>query len=1006
MNKRRVEILRAFCCQGAIRAGGLALTLMIALVAPTVGKATDATPILRKLASTPLGFEPNRGQTPADVDYVATAISANVSLQSGSATLLVRRPDRQGTAKLRMSFLGGNLSAKPIAEELIPHVTQSYLTGNDPSKWITEVPKFAKVRYRQIWPGIDVVFYGNGQQLEYDFVVAAGADPSAIRLNFSGIDSLALDGLGGLSLATAAGTISQKAPQIYQQINGKRREIRGRFLVDRGNIAQFEVGPYDGSYPLIIDPLLIYSDPRLTSSPATAAGFGIAVTNTGTAYVVGQTVAAPPDAQNCMNNVAPITGAVVFRVDSLGNTAQTVLRGCDGDSAAAAVAVDSSGNVFFTGFTKASNFNFTGGGFQPNSGGQSDGYLIGLSGTNGLPIYSSFLGGAGNDQGNAIAIDNRGKAYVAGSTCSSDFPGPLHRAGSNCTGFALKVDPSVAGAGALVYSTFIGGTGVDSANGIAVDLSGLAFVGGATTSTSATFHPFTGTGFDTTKTTGANDGFIVKLLTSGTAAGWLTFIPGGPASALAIDPYETAYVTGTTTGLTLTNSSNTGFQTSLQGGTDAFLQRYDTFQTGSALLYSTYIGGSGADTGNAISADANGYAYITGKTSSANFPSTSSALVPNTSAAPDGFVTRVNTSVSGAGSLAYSLVLGGDMADSGQAIAADGLVFLSGMTSSSNFGGGTGETGSGAFALKLKPSTIAPAKMGLFTIANSAPVFLLDTNNDHTFSQPPDAYFQWLPGQSEVPVVGDWSGSGDSKLGIFYNGFWFLDYNGNRLFDNTNLTGPLGDRFYYFGAAGCTPLVGDWNGDGREKIGVYCAGLFFLDLNGNGVFDAGDEEIGFGPKNGATPVVGDWNGDGRTKIGIFSNGFWFLDYNGNGIYDGPLTDREYFYGDASSLPVVGDWTGDGKTKIGIYGAGQFFIDINGDGVFNAGDKQVGWGPPGSLPIVGDWNGDGKTKIGVYSFSPNLTWTLDVSGNFTYSNPQDGPFVFGTPTSVPIAGHWR
>lgn len=958
MNKT-IELALATRFRSAFPMRYFGLAIAIALAITPGESSTPVTPVLKQLGAMPLGFEPNRGQAPAGVDFISTGIGANISLRSTSITL-TRADQEHRAADLRLAFVGGNPNSKPDAAEPLPGFTQSYWIGRDPSKWILDLPKYAKVRYHEVWPGVDVVFYGNGHQLEYDFVVAPGADPSAIQLKFSGMDSIALDPSGSLQISTGAGDVVQKAPEIYQEIGGIRHKVPGQFKLARDGAVLLALGPYDHSRPLVVDPLLIYYRRLVGGLPAAASGFGIAVTGAGSAYVVGQTV--PATSASCTGQTTGVTSAFLFKLDSMGNGGSVVLSGCDGDSAATAVALDSNSNVFIAGWSKASDFIFINNGFQTTFGdtagsGNSDGFLIKLLGSNGSPAYSTYIGGIGNDIANAIAIDTNGKAYVTGKTCASNFHttvGPTYRA-TGCTAFAVKIDTAaLTPAASLVYSTLIGGMGADSGNGVAVDGGGNAFVAGSTTSTASLndFLPFTSTGFFTSKSTANQDGFLVKLNSAGSAATWLTFMTGAPANALSLDANGNAYVTGQTTGVLQTNPTNLGFQTTPQGGvSDAFLQRYNTTINGTgAFVYSTYLGGSALDIGYGVSSDATGNAQVVGTTSSTNFPSTSNALLPNPSTPPDAFVTEIHTNVSGPASGGNSLVLGGDGSDDARSVAdVGGVLYLTGTTGSSNFGGQTGQVGSAPYAVAL--------------MVPLAPV---------------------------------------SEIGVFHQGAWYLDHNGNGQWDGA----AIDIRFPLFGLPTDIPVTGDWNGNGTTKIGVYHHGTWYLDTNGNGQWDGPGVDTVY-PQFGLPtdiPVTGDWDGSGTTKIGVYHNGTWYLDTNGNGKWDGPAIDTMYpQFGLPTDIPVTGDWDGSGRTKIGVYHDGTWYLDLNGNGQWDGASVDTAYplfGLAADVPVTGDWNGAGKTKIGVYHQG---TWYLDNSGNGQW----DGASVdityplFGLPADVPV-----
>ncbi len=286
----------------------------------------------------------------------------------------------------------------------------------------------------------------------------------------------------------------------------------------------------------------------------------------------------------------------------------------------------------------------------------------------------------------------------------------------------------------------------------------------------------------------------------------------------------------------------------------------------------------------------------------------------------------------------------------------------------------------------------------------------LDADGNGAY-EPSERMFFFAPQSGQVAVTGDWNGDGRTKVGIYVNGFWVLDYNGNGHYDGT---GPGGDKVYAFGGSGPSfiPVVGDWNGDGKSKIGYYNNGFWALDTNASGTFDAGDSFFGYGGNGaGEIPLLGDWNGDKRTKIGVFYQGKWVLDYNGSGSYETAI-DRYYpsFPYAPGDKPVVGDWTGDGKTKIGIFRSGFWILDTNNNGTYDgvgAGqDKFYGFGgSSGEVPIVADWNGSGTSKIGLYI---NGFWVLDFNGNGSYdgTGPGGDRFIgFGSPSSQPVIGRW-
>jgi len=256
-------------------------------------------------------------------------------------------------------------------------------------------------------------------------------------------------------------------------------------------------------------------------------------------------------------------------------------------------------------------------------------------------------------------------------------------------------------------------------------------------------------------------------------------------------------------------------------------------------------------------------------------------------------------------------------------------------------------------------------------------------------------------GVDYIPINGDWNGDGKSEVGIYNNGIWILDYNGNGVIDDGFV-----DRITIFGPYGYNPVVGDWDGSGYDKIGVEKDGIWAIDYNGNFQWDGAvtDRFAGFG-QTGDIPVVGDWDGTGKDKIGSHKGGFWAVDYNGNYVWDGAVTDRFAGFGQTGDKPVVGDWNGDGKDKIGMEINGFWATDFNGNYLWEGAvtDRFAGFGSTGDTPVVGDWDGTGKTKIG--SFKDGF-WAIDYNGNYMWDGAVTDRFAgFGQTGDIPVVGKW-
>ncbi len=320
------------------------------------------------------------------------------------------------------------------------------------------------------------------------------------------------------------------------------------------------------------------------------------------------------------------------------------------------------------------------------------------------------------------------------------------------------------------------------------------------------------------------------------------------------------------------------------------------------------------------------------------------------------------------------------------------------------FGANTGSArsatvsvGGASFTIAQSAAPTAQFNAGMFQ--PSGPTWALDANGNGVFDTG-DRLFAFGGQPGAIAVVGDWNGDGRSKVGYYINGFWVIDYNGDGVFNSA-------DKFYAFGSSdpNYIPIVGDWNGSGTTKIGLYYKGFWFLDYDGDGVFTTADKLYAYGGNGaGEVPILGDWNGDHRTKIGLYYNGLFILDYDGNGLFssvDKYYNNFTYLPGDK---PVVGDWNGTGTTKIGVFRNGFWVLDYNGDGLYQNGiDKFYAFGGNvGEMPLVADWNGDGRSKIGLYN---NGFWTLDFNGSGTYDAGDRFLAFYTGPGSQPVIGRW-
>ena len=648
----------------------------------------------------PMRFEANRGQSDASVKFLARGSGYTLFLTSTEAVLSLKRPEATGgnaaalreTKRerdvLRMKLLGGRGSARIEGTDELSART-NYFVGNDPKKWRTNVRQYAKVVYTGVYPGIDLAYYGNQQELEYDFIVAAGASPSQIRLAFTGAGELTIDETGDLILRTGGGDVLQRKPFIYQDVEGERREIEGRYTKTGRNEIGFEISEYDVTKPLVIDPIITYS--TYLGGNSYDFGRGIAVDNAGNAYITGYTESTNFPTRNQFATDQGFADAFVtkFATDLSGDASlaySTYLGGTSGDYGFG-IAADEAGNVFITGRTDSTNFPIRNQyqTDQPSADVFVTKLNTNLSGDASL-VYSTHVGGSGADIGNAIATDGSGNVYITGLTQSTNFPARNQYQTDQFSndGFVTKLNTNVSGDASLVHSTYLGGNGLDEGAGIAADEMGNAYVTGVTESTD---FP-TRNGIQTDQPN--PDGFATKINTnaSGDASlAYSTYLGGtttDEGQGIAADEDGNAYVTGYTSSIDfpLRNQYQSG---TVMGSTNAFVTRLDTNLSGDAsLIYSTHLGGNSVDIGRGIATDGLGNAYVTGRTDALNFPLRDAFQTdrPGT----DAFVSRINTNLRGDASLIYSSYFGGSAFEEGFGIDIDdaGNAYIVGETYSSD----------------------------------------------------------------------------------------------------------------------------------------------------------------------------------------------------------------------------------------------------------------------------------------------------------------------------------
>jgi uncharacterized protein (TIGR03437 family) len=608
----------------------------------------------------PLSFEPNAGQASAQVRYLARGSSYTLYLACGEIVFAGRNQ-----SPLRTRLSGANPSLR-IAGEGPQDSRSNYFIGNDPAKWRTSVPNFARVRYAGVYPGIDLVYYGKDGNLEYDWIVSPGADPQKIRMIFESTDQLRIDKQGDLVIRTGGNEYRHKKPAIYQEVAGKRVPVAGSWTL-HGDEAGFRLGAYDRGKELVIDPPLIYS--TYYGGNGLDYAYAVAVDSIGNTYVAGGV------GSTSLDILGP-EDAFVTKLRPNGSKLYSTFLGGSGTDEARGVAVDVQGNAYVTGMTGSLDFP-TKSPIQAKMGGSGDAFVAKLN-QGGLVVYATYLGGSATDSASAIAIDAGGNAYIVGSTFSTDFPvmNPFQGTrGAQEDAFVAKINPTGT---ALVYSTYLGGNNVDEGNGIAVDAAGSAYVTGYTASTNFPLQsPFRGSN------AASVDAFVTKINPAGSALVYSTYLGGSATdygTAIAVDSSGSAYVTGIVTSDDFPVVNAIDNKLASHAVDDAFVTKFNP--SGSALVYSTYLGGGSADDPYALALDQAGNVYVTGRTNSSDFPLTNPLQTTRT--AFDMFVTEINAAGS---AWLFSTFIGGSGSESGRGIAVDrlGNIHIAGEGTSTDF---------------------------------------------------------------------------------------------------------------------------------------------------------------------------------------------------------------------------------------------------------------------------------------------------------------------------------
>ncbi|HEY2822860.1 MAG TPA: SBBP repeat-containing protein [Candidatus Acidoferrum sp.] len=706
-------------------------------VAKNSNASADRLHALQAYGKLPLAFEKNSGQTDARVKFLARGAGYTVFLTDRDATLRLERPRVEPGSKtaagavVRLALAGAN--SHPVSHAADRQAGRSnYFVGNDPQKWRHDIPEYARVKFDAVYPGIDLVYYGSQGRLELDYVVSPGADPKKIALRVEGADHIRLNSDGDAILSTAGGELSLHQPRAYQESETGRIEVAANYVSLASGALGIHVGAYDAKLPLIIDPVVGYAT-FLSGSTSATTSSAIAIDSTNNAYIVGTTGATdfPTTAGAFQRTRTGATAnAFVTKLNSAGSALvySTYLGGSGASGKfdnATGVAVDSAGNVYVAGTTPSTDFPVTAANaFQiVNNGTPLNGFFTKLDPTGATLLYSTFLGGAGNDSAAAIAVDSNGNAYVTGLATSTNFPvtpATAIQTAGQATGLAFiaRINPTLSGTGSLIYSTLLGGTNANQGTGIAVDTSFNAYITGQTTSTD---FPVTASAFQSALKGTAGNAFVSRVdTTTANNLVYSTYLGGTATSsgsgdigtAIAIGPSSNVFVTGNTAATDFPVTTGV-FQAAPRNTNETtFVARLDTTKSNAAsLVYATYLGGSSQDSAAAIATDASGNAYVAGSTQSSDFPVIAGApqFTRITSNRELGYLSVLNSTGS---ALSFSTYFGGTTGDAVTGIGLDGVtppnIYIAGVTASSDFPVTTGafqttfKTGA-AFVARLTP---------------------------------------------------------------------------------------------------------------------------------------------------------------------------------------------------------------------------------------------------------------------------------------------------------------
>ena len=869
------------------------LLILLITLASARGFAADAT--------LPLFFLPNPSPATSPIQFVAQTPELQVGLGENVAILRARG------MQVRIRFVAADPGVTLTGADPLP-AKASFFNGSNPENWRPGLPTYRKVLYRGLYPGIDMTYGGDGARIKSEFLVAPGGNPAQIRIEYEDAQSVSIAENGDLVVSVKSGELREQTPVIYQNSAAGRVRINGGYRMLAPRTVGFEIRRYDPSRPLVIDPTVSYS--TYLGGSGMSAVTGIATDPSGNLYATGWTEALdfPVDGAIQASNQGGVD-AFVVKMNAAGTALMyaTYIGGRE-DDRGAGIAVDSSGQAYVAGSTSSTNFPLASP-MQSTLKGSRTAFALKLNPAGSALLYSTYLGGSNYDLGNAIALDSSGNVYIAGDTLSVNFPvlnAFQSASGGNTDAFVTKLSPS----GTMLLSTYLGGAGNDHAGGIAVDSSGNIYVAGGTFSVNFPVHnPIQ------SLSGGGQDIFVSKISSAGTTLMYSTYLGGAggsqamaeQANSIALDSSGNAYIGGVTNSANFPVTSG-ALQTVYNGAQDGFVAKINA--AGSALSYSTYLGGSSFNWISGIAVDSSGNAYVSGYTSSFDFPTVGAVQV-----AFNGYYDAFVSELNGAGSaLTFSTLWGGTLADEANAIAlaSNGTIFTGGATNSVdlplvapiqsvNSGGSTGWVMHIGAAVQASSGTAQFVKADTSTQGSWEGVYggdgynvIGDVANYPSYVTPApsgNSLYTWAVGSSDVRAMQEPGSSARIAATWFSTSQFTVDL-------------PLTGSATHQMAVYCL----DWDNLGRAQT------IQILDANNNVL----DTRSMTGFSNGTWMV---WNVSGhvRLQVTLASGGTAVISglFFGSGTVAPPTGTAQFVKADASTQGTwEGVYGGDGYNVIG------------------------------------------------------------------------------------------